>query len=367
MTTPSEPPPVSIAEYGRLAAARLPVMTYDYFASGADDEVTLRRNREAFERLALRPRVLRGVGVPDTSVEVFGRRHPLPLIVAPTAFARLAHPDGEIAVARACAAAGVTQTLSTLSTYSLEAVVEAGGGPRWFQVYVFRDRALTRSLVERAEAAGYESLVLTVDAPVLGSRERDVRNRFVLPEGMYPANLVPEEGQEVRPAGEESGLARYFTSRIDPALTWDDVDWLRSVSRLPVLVKGVVRGDDARLAVSHGAAGIIVSNHGGRQLDSAPATIDVLREVVEAVAGRVPVLLDGGVRRGTDIVKAVALGAAAVLIGRPVLWGLAVDGEAGVARVLALLHEEFARAMALCGCGSVAGIGADLVPGQGGG
>src|SRR5688572_17577649 len=233
MTQP-DPRPVSLLDYERLAAERLPRMAYDYFAAGADDEVTLRRNREAFERMSLRPRVLRGVGTPDLSTTVLGRRHPLPVLVAPTAFARLAHPDGELAIARASGDAGVTQVLSTLSTYSIEAVAEASASPRWFQVYVFRDREVTRALVERAAAAGYEALVLTVDAPVLGSREADVRNGFALPAGIYPANLLSDKEREVW-AAEGSGLARYFAEHIDASLTWGDFDWLRSVSRLPVL------------------------------------------------------------------------------------------------------------------------------------
>jgi 4-hydroxymandelate oxidase len=252
------------------------------------------------------------------------------------------------------------QVVSTLSTYSLEAVADASRAPRWFQLYVFKDREITRALVERAAAAGYEALVLTVDVPVLGSREADVRNQFALPDGIYPENLVTDEERRVRSEG-GSGLARYFADYIDPALTWPDVEWLRSITPLPVLVKGVLRADDARLAVEHGAAGVIVSNHGGRQLDGAPAAIEVLREVAEAVGERADVLMDGGVRRGTDIVKALALGARAVLVGRPVLWGLAVGGEAGVARVLTTLRDELARAMALCGCRSVEEVGADLL------
>jgi 4-hydroxymandelate oxidase len=335
-------------------------MAYDYFASGSGDEVALRRNRDAFDRVTLRYRVLRGVGVPDTSVELLGRRHVMPVVIAPTAFMCLAHSDGEIAVARAAAAAGVTQGLSTLSTRSLEDVARAAPGPKWFQLYVFRDRSLTESLVRRAEDAGYEALVVTVDAPVLGTREADVRNRFSLPPGMFPENLMNEETRRVLASGEASGLAQYFAARIDPSLTWADIDWLRSMTRLPVMVKGLVRADDAAEAVAHGAAGIVVSNHGGRQLDSAPAGIDAMTEVAAAVAGRVPVLMDGGVRRGVDVVKAISRGADAVLVGRPVLWGLAAGGENGVGDVLEILRAELAQAMALCGCRTVGEIGPDL-------
>jgi 4-hydroxymandelate oxidase len=358
----SDQRPLSLLDFERLAAERLPRMVYDYFAAGADDELTLRRNREAFERITIRPRVLRAVGDPDLRGTVLGREHAMPILVAPTAFARLAHVDGELAVARACATLGVTQVLSTLSTYSLESVAEVTPSRRWFQLYVFKDRGITRSLVERAEAAGYEALVLTADVPVLGSREADARNRFALPAGINPENLVSHEDRAVQSA-DGSGLARYFADHIDPALTWDDVDWLRSITALPVLVKGILRGDDAQLAVEHGAAGVIVSNHGGRQLDGVPAAIEVLRDVAEAVDGRAQVLMDGGVRRGTDIVKALALGASAVLIGRPVLWGLALDGEAGVRRVLETLRDELARALALCGCRALRDVTPGLLSG----
>ena len=357
----SEPDnPLNLFDYERLAAERLPQLAYDYFASGAHDELTLHANREAFERIALLPRVLVDVGERETSVELLGRRHALPLLVAPMAFAKLAHPSGEAAIARAAGEAGVTVTLSTLATTSIEEVAAAASAPLWFQLYVFRDRAVTRSLVERAEAAGYEALVLTVDAPVLGRRERDARNRFVLPDGLFAENLVSEE-QRSLPAGEGSGLEVFFNSQLDASLTWADVDWLRSITRLPVLVMGVLRADDAKLAVEHGAAGVIVSNHGGRQLDTAIASIDALPAVAEAVDGRAAVLVDGGVRRGTDIVKALARGADAVLVGRPLLWGLAVDGEAGAAEVLRILREEFELAMALCGCTSVDAIDGSLL------
>jgi 4-hydroxymandelate oxidase len=351
---------LNLFDYERLAVERLPQLAYDYFASGAHDELTLRANREAFERIALLPRVLVDVSERDSSVELFGRRHPLPLVIAPMAFAKMADPAGEAAIARAAGEAGVAMTLSTLATTSIEDVATAASGALWYQLYVFRDREVTRSLVERAEAAGYEALVLTVDAPVLGRRERDARNRFVLPEGLFAENLVSEE-QRSLPSGEGSGLEVFFNSQLDASLTWADVDWLRSITRLPVLVKGVLRADDAKLAVEHSAAGVIVSNHGGRQLDTAVASIDALPAVAKAVDGRAAVLVDGGVRRGTDILKALARGADAVLVGRPLLWGLAVDGEAGAAEVLRILREEFELAMALCGCTSVDAIDASLL------
>lgn len=355
--------PQSTFEYERMAAERLPSMAYDYFASGAHDELTLAANRIAFERLRLRPHVMRDVTRRDASTSVLGRAHPLPVIAAPMAFQRLAHPDGELALARATAARGLTMTLSTLATTSLEDVTAASSVPGWFQLYVYRDRALTRSLVERAETAGYEALVLTVDAPLLGRRERDARNAFALPPGLVAANLPPDGPRDLEAAPDESGLFRYFASLMDPGVTWDDVAWLRSVTRLPILVKGILRGDDAVLAIEAGAAAVIVSNHGGRQLDTAIATIDALPEVVAALTPHpgVDVLVDGGIRRGTDVVKALALGARAVLLGRPLLWGLAVNGEDGAGHVLDLLAAELDLAMALCGARSLADLTPDLI------
>lgn len=359
--------PINLDDFERLAAQRLPRMVADYFGGGSGDEAVVRRNREAYARLVLRPRVLRGAGERDHSVTLLGRRHPWPLVIAPTAFARLAHSDGEAGIARAASTFGLTQTLSTLSSTTLEDVAEAGqtsmpaGAPPWFQLYVLRDRAVTRALVERAERAGYEAIVLTVDAPLLGTRERDLRNGFVLPDNVQPENLRAEATEWLQRQGPGSALADYFAAHMDPSLTWDDVAWLRRATRLPVLVKGIVRADDAALAVEAGAAGVIVSNHGGRQLDSAPATLDALREVADAVAGRAAVLVDGGVRRGTDIVKALASGANAVLIGRPVLWALAAGGEAGVREMLELLTSDFDQAMALCGCRSIEDIDHDLL------
>lgn len=353
--------PINLFEYEALAKDRLSPLAWDYFSSGAMDEVTLRDNREAFERIAIRYHVLAGTSERDLSTQVLGQRLDLPLLIAPTAFARLAHPEGECAVARAAAGEGVTQVLSTLSTTSLEDVAKAApDGNRWFQLYVFKDRGLTADLVRRAEAAGYGAIVMTVDAPLLGKRERDARNRFALPEGLTAANLTAQLAR-IGSDGTDSGLFQFFAQVLDPGLTWDDLEWLASLTTLPVLVKGVVRGDDAERAIERGCAGVIVSNHGGRQLDTAISSIDALPEVAEAVDGRGAVLVDGGVRRGTDIVKALALGASAVLIGRPVLWGLAAGGEDGVRRVLRILRAEFDLAMALCGASNVEELWPDLL------
>jgi len=336
-------------------------MAWDYYRSGACDELTLARNERAFDALCLRYRVLVDVSTRSTACSLLGRSLALPVLIAPTAFHRLAHPDGELATARAAAEAGTIMVLSTLSNTRVEDVVAATTADLWFQLYVYRDRGATRALVERVRAAGCKALVLTVDAPLLGRRERDVRNGFALPASLSIANMHAEGARHVRAEDGGSGLAAYFAQLLDPSLTFADLDWLASIAQLPVLVKGVVRADDAERALEHGAAGVIVSNHGGRQLDGSPATIEALPAIAEQLAGRAPLLLDGGIRRGTDVVKALALGAHAVLLGRPILWGLAVNGQRGVADVLGLLQRELDLALALCGCPTLAHITRDLV------
>ncbi len=352
--------PINLDDFEALAREKLDAAAYDYFAGGANDEVTLRANRAAFEGLRLLPRVMVDASRRDLSTTVLDTPVAFPVLIAPTALHRLAHAEGELATARAAREAGIILILSTLSTTPLEEVA-AAAGPAWFQLYVYRDRGLTRDLVARVGAAGYRALVVTVDAPALGRRERDVRNGFRLPEGIALANVAPQGLGGFPAAPGESGLAAYFAAQLDPSLTWPDLDWLAGATGLPVLVKGIHRADDAVRAVDHGAAGVIVSNHGGRQLDTVPAGIELLPPIADAVAGRAEILVDGGARRGTDIVKALALGARAVLIGRPVLWGLAVDGAGGVARVLELLRREFDLALALCGCPSVSDVDRSLV------
>lgn len=356
--------PVNLFELESLARERLSREAYDYYASGAQDEVTLRENRAAYERLTLAYRVLVDVSRRDLSATVLGQRIAMPILVAPTAFHRLAVPEGEIATVRAAGAAGTVMILSTLSNTPVEEVVAAASGPVWFQLYVYRDRKATEGLVRRAEAAGCRALVLTVDAPYIGRRERDVRNRFHLPPGLSVANMLPVGYGDLPQATADSGLAAYVSALLDPSLSWKDVAWLRSITDLPVLVKGVVRPDDALRAADSGAAGLVVSNHGGRQLDTSPATIEVLPEIADALAARgheIEVLVDGGVRRGTDVLKALALGARAVLVGRPILWGLAANGEAGAAWALRHLRDELDLAMALAGAPTVADITRDLV------
>jgi len=352
---------VNLSDFEKAARERMSRMAFDYYASGANDELTLAENHSAFERLKLAYRVLVDVSERTLSTTVLGHEVSMPVLVAPTAFHKLAHEDGEAATARAAGAAGTVFTLSTLSNTAVEEVCAAATGPVWFQLYVYKDRAATEGLIRRAETAGCSALVLTVDAPLLGKRERDVYNRFHLPEGLKVENLLPKGYGEVTEAAETSGLAAYVNTMMDQALTWKDLAWLRSVTELPILVKGIVRPDDALRAVEHGVDGIVISNHGGRQLDTSPATVGVLPAIADAVDGRAEVLLDGGVRRGTDVVKALALGARAVMVGRPALWGLAVNGQAGVEEVLNLLRDELDLALALCGCPSLDAVGRDLL------
>jgi isopentenyl diphosphate isomerase/L-lactate dehydrogenase-like FMN-dependent dehydrogenase len=330
--------PVNVADYEALAAQKLEPGAYGYYAGGANDELTLRANVEAYRHWHLRPRVLVDVAEPSTKVNVLGQEIALPVIVAPVAFQRVGHSDGEIAMARAANAVGTIMCLSTMSTTTLQEFA-ATGVPRWFQFYVPKDKALARSIVDQARECGFSALVLTADTPVLGRRERDHRSGFTIP---FELTIAAIDHADVTPL---SAFGKMYAS-----LTWPDVERLSSLSGLPVIVKGVLTAEDARLACEHGAAAIVVSNHGGRQLDGVSATIDALPEVVDAVDGRIEVLVDGGIRRGTDIVKALALGARAVLVGRAPLWGLVVDGEAGARNVLELLHAEFELALQLTGC-----------------
>jgi isopentenyl diphosphate isomerase/L-lactate dehydrogenase-like FMN-dependent dehydrogenase len=344
-----EQTPLNVWDYEQLAAHMLEPGPHGYYAGGAGAEVTLRDNVRAYRRWQLRPRVLVDVAGCTTATTVLGHDVSMPLLVAPVAFQRVAHPDGEVGMARAAHATGTLMTLSTLSTTPPEQVAETGVA-RWFQLYVFRDEGLTRELVERARAAGFTALVLTVDTPVLGRRERDHRTGFAIP----PEITVAAFGS--------GGItpAEAF-AQMSESVSWHDVERLVAEAGLPVLVKGVLTAEDARLACEHGAAGIVVSNHGGRQLDGVAATIDALPEVVEAVDGRVEVLVDGGVRRGGDVIKALALGARAVLAGRAPLWGLAVGGEAGARHVLELLRAEILLALKLVGCASPSDVSRDRV------
>jgi isopentenyl diphosphate isomerase/L-lactate dehydrogenase-like FMN-dependent dehydrogenase len=341
--------PINIADLEALASDKLDAGPLGYFAGGAGDERTLRRNVEAFEGWELWPRVLVDVSEVSTAIELLGSELKQPVLVAPVAFQKLAHPEGELAMARAAEAAGSVMCLSTIATCGPTEVAEGCAGRKWMQLYCFRDRGITRALLDEAVEAGFEAVLLTVDAPYAGKRERDFRTGFEVPaEITAPAVQAASGGRDLS--------VREVFDLIDPSLDWDDLAELVDASELPLMVKGLVRGDDAELAVEHGAAGVVVSNHGGRQLDNAPATIDALPEVAEAVAGRVPVLMDGGIRRGTDIAVAMALGADAVLAGRPCLYGLAWDGAAGAERALRILRAELRLALALLGCTSPAAL-----------
>jgi L-lactate dehydrogenase (cytochrome) len=373
----------SVADLREIARRRLPRGVFDYIDGGAEDERTMAANEAAFAAATFRPRVLRDVGEVDPSTTLLGRPLPLPLVLAPTGFSRIADPDGELAVARAAARVGLPYTLSTLSTRSIEEVAAASAGPKWFQVYVWRDRGLVKEMIGRAATAGYEALVLTVDTAVLGRRERDVRRGFSLPPTIGLGTLLdgamhpgwtwrflrsdPIRFANVREsAGVGDGstavtLSEYVNTQFDPGLSWRDVEWMRSVWAGPLIIKGIQTVDDARLAADAGVEAIALSNHGGRQLDSAPATLDLVAPVVDAVGDLIEVICDGGVRRGGDIVKAVALGARACMAGRAYLYGLGAAGERGVDHVLGLLDADVRRTMALVGASSVAELGRELV------
>jgi 4-hydroxymandelate oxidase len=343
-----EPHPLSLRSFEPLARQRLEPAVYDFFAGGADDEVTLRDNETAFARLTLRPRVLRGPAVPDLSTTLLGSELTMPVYVAPTAYHRLAHPDGELATSAAVAETGSLLVVSMAATVPVEEVTAPN---RWFQVYLQPDLGFTQHVVQRAEKAGCGAIVVSVDAPVSGRLERDLRNGFA-PDGQQCENLRDPVSGEIRPV------------EYEPRVGWEQLDWLRTATSLPIVLKGVLHPEDARLAAGLGIDALIVSNHGGRQLDTVPAAIDALPAVVDAVGGKVPVLMDGGVRRGTDVVKALALGASAVGLGRPVLWGLAAAGQEGAVRVLEMIRAELAAAMTLCGYGSPEQLPRDLVSRQ---
>ncbi|HET6755442.1 MAG TPA: alpha-hydroxy acid oxidase, partial [Jiangellaceae bacterium] len=349
---------VNVRDFEEAARERLDPIHYDYFVSGAQDEVTVRDNEAGFSRLTLVPRVLRGIGEPTLEVSLLGCDASAPILLAPTAFHRLAHPEAELATARAAAATGTIMVAAMLSTVAIEDLAAAArtiaAEPGlWFQLYIQPDLGFTEAIVRRAEAAGCRALVVTSDSPVLGRNERNDRNDF----HDLPAGLRCENLRELR--GGEPGSVRQVS--LSPQISWSHLDWLRKTSDLPILVKGVLHPEDAKLAVHRGVDALVVSNHGGRQLDTAPATIDQLPRIVEAVDGQVPVLLDGGIRRGTDVAKALALGADAVAVGRPALWGLAADGERGVVSVLSMLRTELAHTLTLCGAASPGDLRRDQV------
>ncbi|PON93465.1 Alpha-hydroxy acid dehydrogenase, FMN-dependent [Trema orientale] len=340
------PEPVNVNEFQELARQVLPKMYYDYYAGGAEDQNTLKENIEAFQRIWLRPRVLIDVSRIDMSTTILGYKISAPIMIAPTAYQQLAHPEGEVATARAAAACDTIMVLSFRSTCTVEEVSSSCDAVRFFQLYVYKRRDICAQLVQRAERNGFKAVVLTVDTPRIGRRESDTKNKMIQPklknfEGLISSEVDSQDGSKIE---------AFIKKNFDDSLSWEAIGWLRSITSLPILLKGILTREDARKAVEAGVAGIIVSNHGGRQLDYAPATISVLEEVVEAVGGRLPVLVDGGVRRGTDVFKALALGAQAVLVGRPVIYGLAAKGENGVRSVIDMLKNELEITMALSGC-----------------
>jgi 4-hydroxymandelate oxidase len=347
-----EATPLNVWDYERLAEETLDEASFGYFAGGAGDEHTVRANVAAFDRWQLRPRVLVDVSSVTTAVTVLGGELSMPLLVAPMAYLRMAHPDGEPGIARAAAAAGTLMCLSTIATSSPAQVAAAAPeGRRWYQLYWHPDRAVTKTLLDQAREAGFSAIVFTVDLPVLGRRERDLRTGFTLEPGLRMEAYTSSLGDlgALTPA--------VAAALIDARLTWRDFEWLHENAGLPVIAKGILTAEDAVLAVDHGCAAVVVSNHGGRQLDRSVASLDALPEVVEAVGDRVEVLLDGGIRRGTDVAIALALGARAVLVGRPVIWGLAVGGAEGVQHVLELLRDELTLTLALLGCPSPDHVG----------
>ena len=348
--------PLNVADYERLAEETLDEGAFGYFAGGAGDEHTIRHNREAFDRWRLRPRMLVDVTGVTTATTVLGKDIAVPILTSPVAYQRMAHPDGEAAVARAAGAAGTVMCVSTFSTTSLADIAEAAPeGRRWFQLYWHPDRGVTRSLLDQARETGFSAVLFTLDVPMLGRRERDLRTGFALRPGL----AIQTYGSAL---GELGALTSELAAElIDARLTWRDLEWLHENAGMPVLAKGILTAEDAALAADHGCAGIVVSNHGGRQLDRSVAALEALPEVVEAVGDRVEVLMDGGIRRGTEVAIALALGARAVLVGRPVVWGLAVRGAEGVQHVLELLRDELLLTLALLGCNSPDAVGRDHV------
>ena len=356
-------PTADVTRFEPLARRRLSQMAYDYVRSGGADEISMRENRAGFGRLKLSPSVLVDVSKIDTRVNLFGGEFESPILLAPVAYHRLYHPEGEIGTARGASAAGAGFVISTFTTTAIDEIARNTQRPIWFQLYVQRDREFTKDMVQRAVASGCKAVCLTVDTPVLGNRYGQLS--FGLPKELECVHLRgltlsgPGVGQETQ--GHKTQRGSIYDTLFDPSFNWNDLEWLRSVAGVPVLIKGVLSPEDGKRAVERGADGVIVSNHGGRNLDTVPATIDALPRVVNAVAGRIPVMLDSGIRRGTDVLMALALGAKAVFIGRPYVYGLALGGAKGVERVISILRDELERAMALTGRRSIAEIDASVL------
>jgi len=353
--------PLNVFDYEKASQLLLEPQANDYYQSGSMGEHTLADNINAYQRIKFLPRVLKDVSQLNSSIELAGNSLPSPLIISPTAFLGMAHPDGELAVARAANKSSTIMICSTMSNHPIEDITAATNSPVWFQLYVYKDKQATLALIERAKNAGCQALVITVDAPFLGRRERDVRNQFQLPSHLKMSNLHALEHSQLPNKHGHSGLAHYFENLIDKSLTWRDIGWIKEHANMPVYLKGILHPQDAKLAVEHGIDGIIVSNHGGRQLDGSIASIDALPAISIAVNQQIPIILDGGIRRGSDILKALALGAQCTGIGRPVIWGLSHSGQQGVEDVLNILQSELELAMALAGCSSVSNISNDII------
>ncbi len=349
--------PICLADFELLAKAKMPARSWEYVCAGAGDEITVRWNEEAYRRIRLKPRILVDVSKLDTRVTVFEQEHAFPILLAPVAAQKLMHPEGELASARGASAAGATMVVSSFANTRLEDVAAVATSPLWFQLYAQTDQGFTRELVQRAESTGYRALCLTVDTATTGARNREARAKVKL---LPIPNFESFKGAG-RDVSLHTGSQDVYKSVLDASMSWQEVEWLRSIVKIPLVLKGVLDPDDAERAVKSGVAGIIVSNHGGRNLDTLPATIDALPQVAEKVAGRMPVFVDGGIRRGTDVLKALALGASAVFIGRPYVYGLAAAGEAGVRQVIRILQREFQMAMALTGRTNIAGIDRSVI------
>ncbi|MDP3561619.1 MAG: alpha-hydroxy acid oxidase [Legionellaceae bacterium] len=345
--------PINTNEFETAAQQKLNIPIYDYIASGAGDEYTLKRNTTSFEHIQIIPRLFGSTSTVTTEIELFQQFLSQPVFVSPMAFHSLVNPLGETTTVAAINEIGIGMTVSTLSSVSLEDVATAATCPLWFQLYIYKDRAITQELIRRAERAGYSALVVTVDTPIMGKRERDISNQFKLPDGVSAKNLVNQQLDLICSDKAGSNVKNYTDDLFDRTLTWKDMEWIQSETKLPVILKGVMHEDDAAMALNLNVSAIIISNHGGRQLDGMPATIEVLPEIAKRVAKKIPILIDGGFRRGTDIFKAIALGADCIMVGRPVLWALACNGKDGIKRLFDIYHTELIEAMILCGCSTI--------------
>ena len=351
--------PFNVNQFEKAASSSLPKNIFDFFAGGAGEELSLRENITAFDRLKLMPRILKGINTPSLSTKILGQDVSLPLLIAPMAFQRLVHKQGETAVARASSQHGILMTVSTLSTSHLKDIKQVSSIPPWLQLYIYKDREITKNLIKAACGLGYKAIVLTVDTPLYAKKLRNPQNPIYLPPSAQVVNLI-EAGLKLDNIN-PSCLPQYLSSLLAPNICWKDIEWLRSITSLPILLKGILHPDDVQIAINNNIEGIILSNHGGRQLDTAITALAALQDLKEDIKEKTEIIIDGGVRKGVDILKALALGAKGVMIGRPIIWGLAVNGEEGVSRVIHILKEEFNMAMALSGFSSIDQINKDII------